>query len=90
MVPSQRMRDVISLLFSAMRQETDFARRGLLQDALDAATQDAPAMVNLVEGVLGCNTSGFSLAKEDDRLFLLDQLMTATHRGVFGPRSHQW
>ena len=90
MVPSQCMRDVISLLFSAMRQEEDGARRGLLQDALDAATQEVPAMVNLVEGVLGCSTSGFSLRNENDRLFLLDQLMTATHRGVFGPRSHHW
>ncbi|KAM3574097.1 hypothetical protein VYU27_003909 [Nannochloropsis oceanica] len=90
LVPSQCMRDVISLLFFAVRQEEDGARRGLLQDALHAATQEVPAMVNLVEGVLGCTGSGFSLTNEDDRLFLLDHLMTATHRGVFGPRSHHW
>ena len=89
--PSKRLREIISLLFSAMRDEVDFTRRGLLQDALDAATQELPPMVNFVEGVLGgSNCAGFSLAVEADRHFILDQLMTATHRGVFGPGNHPW
>lgn len=37
-----RLRDVISLLFSAMRTEHDHRKRGLYQDALDAATQVGP------------------------------------------------
>jgi hypothetical protein len=86
--PSQRMRDVISLLFSAMRGETDSTRRALLQDALDAATQENPAMVNFVEGALGGQS--VDLGVEGDRLFLLDQVLAATHRGVFGPRTFRF
>lgn len=82
---SQGMRDVISLLFAALRRETDASRRTLLQDALDAATQEIPSMVNLVEGGLGSNAGIFSLARESDRIFMLNQLMTAAHRGVFRP-----
>lgn len=76
-LPSQRMRDVISLLFSAMRGETDSTRRALLQDALDAASQEKSPMVLFIES---CN-----MAVESDRLFLLDAILSATHRGVFGP-----
>jgi hypothetical protein len=36
---SGHMREVISLLFSAMRLEPDAAKKDLYQDALDAATQ---------------------------------------------------
>jgi len=80
---SNRMREVISLLFSSMRTCNDPSRRELYQEALDAATQENPAMVNYVEGVLGCGMAVLDLDLERDRDYLRNSLLDATRRGVF-------
>lgn len=80
---STRMREVISLLFSSMRACLDADRRQLYQEALDAAIAENPAMVNYVEGVLGCGMAVLDLELEKDRDYLRNSLIDATRRGLF-------
>jgi hypothetical protein len=52
--PANRMHDIISLLFSAMRGESNAQRLTLFQEALDAATQvSQSALTTVVAGSQG-------------------------------------